>query len=153
MPFASFPEIADTIAFVGLGVGAIGGSVIQYCSDHPSNYGCVNGKRDIVGTENIVRIFHPRADVGPCNVPLYNFQQCHDALVGVNIASSIPEAGVAQFDNVPAPCMDLSTVLVGGCTGADPRPTPCGPACIKYTGLPDDQLGQLSAELNARIDH
>ncbi|KAK8044994.1 hypothetical protein PG993_005018 [Apiospora rasikravindrae] len=114
MPFASFPEIADTIAFVGLGVGAIG--------------------------ENIARIFDPRADVGPCNVPLYNFQQCHDALVGVKVASSIPEAGVAQFDNVPAPCMDLSTVLVGGCTGADPRPTPCGSACIKYTGLTDDQL-------------
>ncbi|KAK7992119.1 hypothetical protein PG996_012865 [Apiospora saccharicola] len=49
MPPANFAEIADTIAFVGLGAGAIGGSVIQYCSDYPSNYGCVGEKRGIAG--------------------------------------------------------------------------------------------------------
>ncbi|KAK8130881.1 hypothetical protein PG984_007319 [Apiospora sp. TS-2023a] len=53
MPLANFAEIADTIAFDGLGAGSIGGSIVQYCSHYPSNYGCVGGKSNIAGlTDN-----------------------------------------------------------------------------------------------------
>ncbi|KAH8647844.1 hypothetical protein BX600DRAFT_443188 [Xylariales sp. PMI_506] len=49
------------------------------------------------------------------NVPSYNFDLCHDEAVGVSITSSIPAGGVAQFNNVPAACMDLVVVLSGSC--------------------------------------
>ena len=83
-------EIADTLTLVGLGGGAIGGSVAGWCSHNPG-HGCVS-KRDVLdAVETIIE----RDDVGPCNVPMYNFDQCHQQVEAqtVQVTSSTPEDG------------------------------------------------------------
>ena len=55
---------------------------------------------------------------------------------------------VGKFDNVPPACMNLAVALSGSCTGEGPRPTPCGSACMQYSGLSDDQFRQLSSYLS-----
>ncbi|KAM0263751.1 hypothetical protein ACHAQJ_001066 [Trichoderma viride] len=144
MPFLI---IADIATFLGLGVGAIGGSVITYCSENPGN-GCLQS-RDVHMRQLAERGDHR---VGPCNVPAYNFVQCHEQLKSqsTRVMSSIPSTGVAQFDNIPSACMDLGATLIGACGGSGPRPEPCGSACMKYIGLSDAQMRQLSASLDAK---
>ncbi|KAK4076962.1 uncharacterized protein Triagg1_3929 [Trichoderma aggressivum f. europaeum] len=136
--------IADIIATIGLGAGAIGGSVISYCSDHPGP-GCVESR----GIGMNLRLFDSR--VGPCNVPMYNFIQCHDQLQSqsTGVIGTVVSAGTVQFDNIPPACMNLNAVLIGTCGGTGPRPEPCGSACMKYIGLSDAQLRLLSKSLNA----
>ncbi|KAI0012001.1 hypothetical protein F4779DRAFT_569972 [Xylariaceae sp. FL0662B] len=147
MPLPLIPVIADAVQ-IAVYAGAVGGSVAGYCESNPGP-GCVN-KRDIIDTASVPQMqIHARADTGPCNVPQYNFDLCHDQLNGTQVASSIPSQGVAQFDNVPAACMNLATVLVGSCSGSGPVVNPCGSACLKYTGLTDDQFRQLSSALKS----
>jgi hypothetical protein len=45
--------------------------------------------------------------------------------------------------------MNLAVVMSGSCTGDGPRPVPCGSACIQYVGISDEQMGQISSQLNA----
>lgn len=87
------PEIADGLALGGLGGGAIGGSVANWCSNHPGP-GCVN-KRDLFDTENIPHVNVGRDDVGPCDVPLYNFNVCQDQVKSQDktVTSSNPSDG------------------------------------------------------------
>ncbi|PTB77092.1 hypothetical protein M440DRAFT_1332281 [Trichoderma longibrachiatum ATCC 18648] len=91
------------------------------------------------------------AGVGLCNVPLYNFAQCHDQLKsqGTQVIGSVLSEGTVQFDNIPPACMDLNADLIGACEGSGPRPEPCGSACMKYMGLSHQQLDELSASLSA----
>ncbi|KAI0439963.1 hypothetical protein F4803DRAFT_529107 [Xylaria telfairii] len=147
MPIGLIPLIGDAIA-VGILGGAIAGPVADWCGDHPSNGGCV-GKRDILNTEGVPKMTVERALVGPCNVPQYNFDICHDQLTGVTVRSSIPSGGVAQFDNVPPACMNLATVLTGSCPGSTTGPTivVCGSACLRYSGLTNAQFATLSKTL------
>jgi hypothetical protein len=68
---------------------AFAGPIASYCRDHPGP-GCVN-KRDLL--QQVAR-----ADVGPCNVPKYNFDLCNDQIKaqndrGVKIWTSIPSPG------------------------------------------------------------
>ncbi|KAI8943947.1 hypothetical protein F4801DRAFT_573377 [Xylaria longipes] len=88
-----------------------------------------------------------RQDVGVCGVPQYNFNTCQNDLRGVMVQSSLPAAGEARFENIPASCMDLATVLTGACGAEAPTVTVCGSACLSYTGLTSDQLDQLSQTL------
>ncbi|KAE9365916.1 hypothetical protein N431DRAFT_472501 [Stipitochalara longipes BDJ] len=141
-------EIAHIIEILGYG-GAIGGSVAHWCKHH-------HCKRDvdvpIIDTESVPKmVVWSRAAVGPCNIPTYNYDMCHSQLKGqtIQVESSIPATGVAQFDNVPPACMDIAGALGGSCTGENPRPTPCGSACMRYTGLSDDQMNTLANALNA----
>jgi hypothetical protein len=52
-------------------------------------------KPDLLNTEEVPRMrFMPRqAEVGPCNVPKYNFDQCNDQLKTVTVTGTIPAAG------------------------------------------------------------
>ncbi|KAI1346498.1 hypothetical protein F5Y01DRAFT_319707 [Xylaria sp. FL0043] len=144
MPIA----VLGDIAALGILGGATAGSIGSWCSHHPKNSGCV-GKRDILGTGAVPKMRIERQDVGPCNVPQYNFDQCHDQLAGVTVTNSLPAAGEAKFDGVPPACMDLAGVLTGACPGGNgPTIVPCGSACLHYTGLTDDQLGALSKALS-----
>ncbi|KAL9615836.1 MAG: hypothetical protein Q9160_009217 [Pyrenula sp. 1 TL-2023] len=126
---------------------ALGGAIRSWCKDHPGE-GCVNKRRSVIDTDSIpvMQIFDRQA-TGPCNVPMYNFDQCHDQLQGIAVMTSIPEPGEGQFDNVPPACMDLAGVLSGSCNNESPRPTPCGSACLLYTGLTDDNYATLSKAL------
>lgn len=88
-------EIIDVVTFIGLTAGAIGGPVASWCAHHKGYSGCAK-KRDVTDTANIANaIIWERADVGPCNVPKYNFDQCHDQITGqaAKVMSSIPSAG------------------------------------------------------------
>jgi hypothetical protein len=159
MPFVI--TLAEIIEVMTLG-GIFAGTITTWCCDHPGP-GCVK-------KHHILNSF---ADVGPCGVPKYNFDICSNQLHdqdknGIKVWTSVPSQGgkntpldwtaacrlvdqgnllVARFDNVPPACMDLAGVLTGVCTGDGPRPTPCGSACMQYTGLSDDQLRQLSSYL------
>ncbi|KAI1073702.1 hypothetical protein F5B20DRAFT_586975 [Whalleya microplaca] len=142
--------LAEVVSFAILG-SSVGGSVGSYCHDNPGVSGCVNSKRDILNLSSIPRMVvntAKRQDVGPCNVPKYNFDQCHDQAVSAGITSSIPTAGEARFDNVPPACMDLAGVLTGSCGGDGPRVDPCGSACLHYTGLADTDFAKISNALN-----
>lgn len=44
--------------------------------------------------------------------------------------------------------MNLAVVMSGSCTGEGTRPTPCGSACMQYTGLSEDQMRTLSSYLS-----
>ncbi|KFX89846.1 hypothetical protein V490_06782 [Pseudogymnoascus sp. VKM F-3557] len=154
---AFIPELADIFTLVGLTAGAVGGSVGSWCREHPGP-GCAKrstigmGKRDVIDLSDIPKVnVERRADVGPCNIPMYNFDLCHDQVNSqtVKVVSSIPSPGVARFDNVPPACMNLASVLGGSCTGEGARPTPCGSACMQYSGLTDTQMAYLSRALNA----
>ena len=48
--------------------------------------------------------------------------------------------------------MDLASALVDSCNGDGARPTPCGSACLEYTGLNEEQLAGLSSALNYKKD-
>ncbi|KAI8949635.1 hypothetical protein F4801DRAFT_396922 [Xylaria longipes] len=147
MPIGLIPLIGDAVS-IGILGGAIAGPVAGWCNDHPENPGCVDKKRGILNTGGVSKMRIERADVGPCNVPQYNFDQCHDQLATITVTSSIPAAGEAQFDSVPPACLDLASVLTGSCPGGNgPVVTPCGSACIHYTGLSDDQYAALSKTL------
>ncbi|KAI0117636.1 hypothetical protein F4776DRAFT_274659 [Hypoxylon sp. NC0597] len=142
MPFAFLPEI-----FIGvMGASSIGGEVANWCHHHRGYPGCV--KRSVLDIDSVPKMeLFPRQATGACGVPKYNFDLCHDQLQGVTVSSSIPKSGQAQFDKVPPACMDLVTVLSGSCTGSSPRPTPCGSACVVYSGLTDDDYARISKAL------
>ncbi|SPQ20857.1 8d3f5037-7f47-4a30-b24b-6ca852fca6bc [Thermothielavioides terrestris] len=147
MPIVEIAHVIELIAVAGI----FAGTISTYCRDHPGP-GCVN-KRDLLQDLTAAPVMNTRADVGPCNVPKYNFDICntqlHDqANRGIKVQTSIPSPGVGRFDNVPPACMDLAVALSGSCTGTGPRPVPCGSACMQYTGLTDDQLRQISSYLN-----
>lgn len=86
--------IADLATVLGLG-GAVGGSVGHWCSKHPSSHGCVHSHE--------ARMIQPLgqfgAGVGLCNVPLYNFAQCHDQLKsqGTQVIGSVLSEG-SEFE-------------------------------------------------------
>ncbi|KAL0471043.1 hypothetical protein QR685DRAFT_572068 [Neurospora intermedia] len=148
MPIIAIAHVVEVLMFAGV----FAGTISDYCRKHPGR-GCVN-KRDLMTELASAPILNVRQDVGPCNVPRYNFDICngqlHDqANRGIRVQTSIPSAGVGQFDNVPPACMNLAVALSGSCSGDGPRPTPCGSACLQYTGLSDDQFRQLSSYLQS----
>ncbi|KAI1125683.1 hypothetical protein F5Y10DRAFT_294463 [Nemania abortiva] len=149
MPIALIPLIGEAIEAVTLGT-AISGSVARYCETHPHVHGCVN-KRGILNTGGVPRMqVEGKSVVGLCNVPQYNFDQCHDQISRTHVETSVPGPGKAQFDGVPPACMDLATVLTGSCGSNGPGLTVCGSACLHYTGLTDEQLATLSNAINGK---
>ncbi|KAI1411952.1 hypothetical protein F5Y13DRAFT_190636 [Hypoxylon sp. FL1857] len=141
--------LAEIVSFTML-AATVGGDVGAYCHNNPGVKGCKRGATSMGSIPRMMVSVAKRQDVGPCNVPKYNFDQCHEQAVSAGITSSIPSPGEARFDNVPPACMDLSVVLAGGCTGDGPRPEPCGSACLHYTGLTDEDFATLSNALNGK---
>ncbi|KAK0624118.1 hypothetical protein B0T14DRAFT_583316 [Immersiella caudata] len=148
-PLGLAPLLGEVLSLIIAGA-AIGDSVADFCHQSPGP-GCIN-KRDLdaLGLPGVPVLDVKRSNVGPCNVPMYNFDICRDQIrnQGAQIWSSIPAAGVAQFDNIPPACMNLAVVLSGSCTGEGARPVPCGSACMQYHGLGDDQFRILSSYLS-----
>ncbi|KFY61369.1 hypothetical protein V496_05058 [Pseudogymnoascus sp. VKM F-4515 (FW-2607)] len=130
----------------------IAGAITDFCHKHPNPFCEDMGKvkRDIIDMSDVPKLNVERAAVGPCNIPMYNFDLCRDQLKSqtIQVVSSIPSPGVGRFDNIPPACMNLASVLGGSCTGEGPRPTPCGSACMQYSGLTDKQMAQLSRALS-----
>ncbi|KAI0022728.1 hypothetical protein F4780DRAFT_164899 [Xylariomycetidae sp. FL0641] len=133
--------------------GALAGSLTKYCKEHPGVAGCVN-KRDILNLDSVpgmrVPVSSRQAATGPCGVPQYNFDLCHDQLINHVVKDSIPAEGQAKFEAVPPACMDLATVLTGACNGDGPRPTPCGSDCLLYTGMTEANYATLSNVLSGK---
>lgn len=164
MPIA--PVVIPAVAVPVIVGSTTVGSLASWCADNPSGTGCVGKKGSVIDTGSIpvMQLFDGQA-TGPCNVPMYNFALCHDQLQGITVDTSIPGVGGkssllksctaknltagcllidGQFDNVPPACMDLAGVLSGSCDDQSPRPTPCGSACLLYTGLTDDHYATIS---------
>ncbi|KAH6853210.1 hypothetical protein B0I37DRAFT_440396 [Chaetomium sp. MPI-CAGE-AT-0009] len=122
MPVAALGHVFALLIFGS----AFAGSIADFCRNNPGP-GCVN-RRDLL--QKIARA---------------------DAQVdrGVKVWTSIPSAGVAQFDNIPPACMNLAVALSGSCTGEGPRPVPCGSACMQYRGISDDQIREISSYLRS----
>ncbi|KAI1453878.1 hypothetical protein F4805DRAFT_461266 [Annulohypoxylon moriforme] len=143
--------IAEVVSMTVLG-STVGGSVSSYCADNPGINGCVK-THDVLKTGSVPRMItepNKRDDVGPCGVPKYVFDLCHNEGISAGINSSIPTKGEARFDHVPPACMDLSGVLLGQCDGSGPRVQPCGSDCLHYTGLTDEDFVHLSNALNSK---
>lgn len=114
----------------------------------------------------ITKARQARPPTAPEGVPQQEFDRCYTDITGVRITATSPGAGcklrlilyfwrfytdfclAVQFDNVPASCMNLATVLVGDPVNG-PYPTPCGSACLVYNGLSDQQYNDLVGALNA----
>ena len=107
MPFlAPFVfEIIDVAWFVGVGGGVIGGAVADWCIHHPGP-GCVGGNvkgphgggpgmKDLKGFDPDVPVVKTDSEVGPCGVPRYNYDLCHDQIKtqSKKVVSSIPSKG------------------------------------------------------------
>lgn len=90
----------EVLTFVSLTAGAIGGPTIAWCSEHPGP-GCAKrstidiGKHDLIDMSDVPKLNVERQAVGPCNIPKYNFDLCHDQVKSqtVRVVSSIPAAG------------------------------------------------------------
>ncbi|KAF2207720.1 hypothetical protein CERZMDRAFT_102205 [Cercospora zeae-maydis SCOH1-5] len=156
MPPPVLPQIIFGVAAL-IGIGGQAGGAVAQC------YNQGNCKRDVTYAgephpENIlsrVNMHLPnrrQADVGPCNVPQYNYDLCKNDLQAVTIDTSIPSEGVARFENVPATCMNLATTLSGQCGGDAPGVQPCGSACLQYTGLTPEQMTTISQALQPGCD-
>ncbi|KAK0111158.1 hypothetical protein ONS95_001535 [Cadophora gregata] len=81
-------------------------------------------------------------------VPQEEFERCHNDLAGLTVTVTSPAAGQVQFDDVPASCMNLATVLVGDPVEG-PYVQPCGSACLSYYDLTEQQFNDLVAALQA----
>jgi hypothetical protein len=140
MPVAAVPIIAISHAIILAMHGAIfAGAIAGWCHHHPGP-GCASQTDlDLI---KVAAVNMKHDDVGPCGVPQYNYDMCNGQVTsqGVSVYSSIPLPGVAQFDNIPPACMDLTVVLSGSCSGDGARPIPCGSACKQYQGPSDDQF-------------
>lgn len=103
-PLALAPLLSHVFSLIIYG-SAIGGSIIGYCNNHPGP-GCIK-RRDIevLGLAGAQGAHVKRADVGPCNVPMYNFDICRDQIrnQGVQIWSSIPNPGGAYYSLTQPP--------------------------------------------------
>lgn len=96
IPDFIFPEISDGLILAGLGGGAIGGSIASWCQARPGYPGCINTGSSVIDSESVPKIkYLGKTAVGPCNVPLYNFQQCKQQVQAqsARVVSSIPAAG------------------------------------------------------------
>lgn len=98
MPVTLFiPEIVTAI----IRGSAIGGSIASWCAHHHGRPGCA--KSDIINDNvPIMALMGRQAAVGPCNVPQYNFDQCHQQLQGVTVTTSIPQEGGKSRSVFPA---------------------------------------------------
>ncbi|EFW20108.1 hypothetical protein D8B26_003440 [Coccidioides posadasii str. Silveira] len=145
MPIVA-PLIGGIFTLVGLGGEVIDTGAAGPPPRHIPRY--VN-PRATFDTENIPRVKIRRPEVGPCNVPKYNFEICRDQInkQPEKIVSSNPSEGVVRFEKVPPGCMNLATVLTSSC-GDAVYPFPCGSDCLQYTGLTDNQMQQIFEALS-----
>ncbi|RDW75424.1 hypothetical protein BP6252_06566 [Coleophoma cylindrospora] len=143
MPFAAIIPVLTMV--VGDALSATG-AVVNCYALHKCSRSIEESGSNILSRVNM-NIPSRSPGVGPCNVPQYNFDQCQADLKHVTVKTSIPAKGEARFDNVPATCMDLATVLTGACGAKGPGVVPCGSACLHYTNLTPKELDQLSQAL------
>jgi hypothetical protein len=72
-------------------VGSIMGAAVNLCS-HLNHGHCRRGEAVAASVQARVTSLLGRRQVGPCNVPQYNFDMCKAAAEGVTITSSLPAA-------------------------------------------------------------
>ncbi|KAI0386661.1 hypothetical protein F5Y04DRAFT_275112 [Hypomontagnella monticulosa] len=93
----------------------------------------------------------PGPPKAPAGVPQYNFDDCyHDALnAQITVTGPISDNHI-RIEGLPPTCMVLSTVLDGNTDGG-PTPTPCGSACIEYSGMTPDEYENIRQILNTQV--
>ncbi|KAI2638976.1 hypothetical protein GGS26DRAFT_587747 [Hypomontagnella submonticulosa] len=93
----------------------------------------------------------PGPPKAPEGVPQYNIDNCYnDALnAKVTVTGPIGDNHI-RIEGLPSTCMVLSTVLDGNTDGG-PTPTPCGSACIEYSGMTPDEYENIRQTLNTQV--
>lgn len=75
----------------------ISGAIRDFCHKFPNPTcdGIDNAKRDIIDMSDVPKLNVERAAVGPCNIPMYNFDLCRDQVKSqtIQVVSSIPSPG------------------------------------------------------------
>lgn len=83
MPFlgAIIFKFIDVLTLVDLTTGAVGGYIGSWCREHLglgyTKHSTIDiGNRDIIDISDIPKLNVKRQAVGPCNIPMYNFDLC-----------------------------------------------------------------------------
>ncbi|KAI0179152.1 hypothetical protein GGR52DRAFT_570052 [Hypoxylon sp. FL1284] len=93
----------------------------------------------------------PGPPPAPQGIPQNNWDDCYnDSLKAkINIKGPVGDNHI-RVEGLPPTCMVLSDVLDGKTDGG-PRPTPCGSACIEYTGMQPDDYEHIRSMVNQQI--
>lgn len=93
----------------------------------------------------------PGPGPAPEGIPQHNWDDCYNDALEAQITINGPgEDNRIKVEGLPPSCMTLSTVLDGDTEGG-PVPTPCGSACIEYSGMTPDEYEQIRGQLNAEV--
>ncbi|KAI2625905.1 hypothetical protein GGR54DRAFT_522052 [Hypoxylon sp. NC1633] len=93
----------------------------------------------------------PGPPPAPQGIPQNNWNDCyHDALnAKITVNGPINDNHI-RVDGLPQTCMVLSTVIDGNTNGG-PTPTPCGTACIEYSGMTADEYENIRHMINTQV--
>ncbi|KAI6089844.1 hypothetical protein F4821DRAFT_275517 [Hypoxylon rubiginosum] len=143
----------------GLVSGSIGASVGAGVACAKS--GCRRRQAAFMAASKMARDISSQLDIrdgkipgpppAPQGIPQNNWDDCyHDALnAKVNIKGPVGDNHI-RIEGLPTTCMVLSTVIDGKVDGG-PTPTPCGTACLEYSGMTKDDYEHIRTMVNQQI--
>ncbi|KAI7553544.1 hypothetical protein KC331_g1152 [Hortaea werneckii] len=128
-------------------------SLVQYCPAPPlaGILGVTTGELLTAGTTLAGSAITAGASAGskrdiPAGVSQESVDQCTSSLAGVQV-NFVPQDNGLLVQNMPAPCMNLATVITGDYNAGNPIPQ--GSSSILFRGLTQAQLQQIQDTLDA----
>ena len=93
----------------------------------------------------------PGPGPAPEGIPQHNWDDCYNDALNAQITINGPVGdNHIKIEGLPPTCMTLATVLDGNTSGG-PVPTPCGSACIEYSGMTPEEYEQIRNQVNAEV--
>lgn len=93
----------------------------------------------------------PGPGKAPEGVPQHNWDDCYNDARKAKITVNGPgEDNHIKIEGLPTSCMTLSTVLDGNMSGG-PVPSPCGSACLRYSGMSPEEFDKIGGMINEKI--
>ncbi|CAD0115578.1 unnamed protein product [Aureobasidium uvarum] len=138
---------------ISIAACAIGlASLVQYCPAPPlaAIIGVTTGELLTAGTTLAGSAITAGAAAGsrrdiPAGVSQESIDQCVSSLAGVQV-NFVPQSDGLLVENMPAPCMNLATVITGDYNAGNP--IPMSSSSILFRGLTQDQLQQIQDTLD-----
>ena len=104
-----------------------------------------------IQTEIEARQDVPGPGPAPEGIPQHNWDDCYNDALKAHITINGPVGdNHIKIEGLPPTCMTLATVLDGKTDGG-PVPTPCGSACIEYSGMSPDEFEEIRGRVNAEV--
>ncbi|KAI5244728.1 hypothetical protein E4T43_03583 [Aureobasidium subglaciale] len=130
-------------------------SMFQYCPAPPlaAIIGVTTGELLTAGTSlaGTAITAGTRAGTGKRDIPpgvsQYSLQQCADSLAGVRVVFT-PRGDGLLVSGMPAPCMNLATVITGDYNAGNP--VPMSSDSILFSGLSNKQLQSIQNALDGK---